>query len=104
MDQIIEYSNDYLKVLGIIARLLRAKGTNRDQIKIDPDIHYLAWAKKLLFIAILKNVNPVVKSRTTLVGLALVWIEGCWCTCGRLRKGLFKVLGVDRLPILLPES
>ena len=104
VDAIMEYSNDYNKVLGIVARLLRARGVDRNQIEVASDVHYLPWDERLLFIVNSRGVDPVVKSKTTLVGLAPVWIRGCWCTRGRLSKGLFKVLGVDWLHILLPDN
>ena len=68
----MEYSNDYNKLLGIVARLLRARGVDRNQIEVASDVHYLPWDERLLFIVNSRGVDPVVKSKTTLVWRLLV--------------------------------
>ena len=52
----------------------------------------------------MRETSIEVEKGTKLSGLAPKYEKGLWITWGRLGKCIFKVLGVNNLPILLPES
>ena len=50
MKEIIARHNDYNLVMGIVARVIRASADgDRNSILVEPDVHFLNLAKKLIF-------------------------------------------------------
>ena len=83
---------------------VRAAQAARDHraIEMAPSTKYLQLAKLMLFIIESHDVgNEVEKKMTT---LAPEFEGSMWVTRGRLKKGLPKILGVKKLPILLFSS
>ena len=97
------YSDDLTKVVSIL-ELIMAVHTEGERLAImeTPCPKRIRLARHLLFIVESYNVgNKVEKKMTT---LAPRFEGGMWVTRGRLGKGLPKILGVEKLPIILPSS
>ena len=101
--KLLQYSNELKKVVSILARIMATQWTrDRRVIETAPSAKYLRLANLMLFIIESHDVgNEVQKKMTT---LAPEFEGGMWVTRGRLKKGLPKILGVEKLPILLSSS
>ena len=87
------------KVVSIMAA---QAAKDRCAIETAPSTKYLRLANQMLFIIESHDIgNEVQKKMTT---LAPEYEGGTWVTRGRLKKGLPKILGVEKLPILLSSS
>merc|ERR1712215_317818 len=67
-----------------------------------PSLKRIRLARQLLFIVESYKVGSEVEKKMTT--LAPRFEEGVWVTRGRLGKGLPKIHGVEKLPILLSSS
>ena len=103
VNELLSYSDELRKVVSILASVM-AVHTEGEHLAImeTPSPKRIRLARHLLFIVESYNVsNEVEKKMTT---LAPRFEEGMWVTRGRLGKGLPKILGVEKLPILLSSS
>merc|ERR1711867_186956 len=71
-------------------------------IEMAPSAKYLRLANQMLYIIESHNVGNEVQEKMTT--LAPEYEGGTWVTRGRLKKGLPKILGTEKLPILLSSS
>ena len=101
--KLLQYSNELKKVISILARIMAAQSArDRRAIETAPSAKYLRLANQMLYIIESHDVgNKVQKKMTT---LAPEYEGGTWVTWGRLKKGLPKILGIEKLPILLSSS
>ena len=100
---LLQYSNDLKKIVFILARVMAAQSVgDRHVIEMTPSVKYLRLAHALLFIVESHDVSTEVQGKMTT--LAPEFKGSMWITRGRLRKGLPKILGVEKLPILLSSS
>merc|ERR1712082_424788 len=67
-----------------------------------PSLKRIRLARQLLFIVESYNIGTEVERKMTM--LSPRFEDGMWVTRGRLGKGLPKILGVEKLPILLSSS
>ena len=96
----------------IIARWLQAQiCSNREAILEPTTVQTLRLAGLLIFQVGAEKTDQYMKTnKEKPTGLAPRWSKGVfgslggWVTRGRLGKGIFSILGVHKLPILLPES
>ena len=103
VDEVMEKYTSYPLVQAIIARWLKANSTgDRQDVETSPTVHYLRMAEQLMFMTAAVRTDEVVKLGK-LEGLAPFWTNGQWMTRGRLGKGVHRVLGVDQLPVLVPN-
>ena len=75
---------------------------DRHVIETKPSLKYIRLACQMLFIVESYDVSTEVQKKMTT--LAPEFEGGMWVTRGRLKKGLPKILGVEKLPILLSTS
>ena len=103
VSELLFYSDELKKVVSILARVMAAHTAGeRLTIKKTPSLKHIHKALQMIFIVESYNVgNEVEKKMTT---LAPRFEGGMWVTKGRLGKGLPKILGVEKLPILLSSS
>ena len=101
--KLLHYSNKLKKVIFILARVMAAQSAgDRRAIETAPSVRYLRLAHQILFIVKAHDVgNEMEKKMTTLTP---EYKGGTWVTRGRLKKGLPKILGIEKLPILLSSS
>ena len=97
------YSDDLRKVVTILMRVMAAH-TEGEHLAIveTPSLKRICLARHLLFIVESYKVGSKVEKKMTT--LAPRFEGGMWVTRGRLGKGLPKILGVEKLPILLSSS
>ena len=109
VQELLLYSDELKKVVSILAHVMAAQAAEpreqahqRHAIEATPNLKRIRKARQMLFIVESYNVgNEVEKKMTTLAPR----FEGrMWVTKGRLGKGLPKILGVEKLPILLSSS
>ena len=101
--RLMQYSDELRKVVFILARVMAAQSAgDRDVIETAPSVKYIRLARQLLFIVESHDVSTEVQKKMTT--LAPKFEGGMWITRGRLRKGLPKILGVEKLPILPSTS
>ena len=102
--QVMNRYNKWELTVNITARLLRAHFT-KDRARIEDPVQpqQLQAAKMLKFCY---SMEPTKKAflKGDLSSLRPVFIKGVFFTTGRVGRGINAILGVDRLPILLPES
>ena len=100
---LLQYSDELKKVVFILARVMATQlAGDRRAIETSPSVRYLRLARQMLFIVESHDVTTEVQEKMTT--LAPEFKGGMWITRGRLRKGLPKILGVEKLPILLSTS
>ena len=101
--KLLQYSNELKKVVSILARVMAMQAARGHRaIETAPSAKYLRLANQMLFIIESHDVgNKVQKKMTT---LAPEYEGGMWVTRGRLKKGLPKILGTEKLPVLLSSS
>ena len=110
--EILDRYTNYQKVKRIIARWLQAQiCSDREAILEPATVQTLRLAELLIFQVGAEETDQLMRTnKEKLAGLAPCWSKGVfgspggWVTRGRLRKGIFSILGVHELPILLPES
>ena len=96
--------NDYNLVMGIVARVIRASADgDRNSILVEPDVHFLTLAKKLIFFISSSHTDLAV-AEGKLSNLDPILINGCWSTRGRFGNSMPRVLGPTELPILLHDD
>ena len=100
--KVMDYSDDLDKVVSIVARIMAAQKEGRPAACKAPTGIRRRQACRLLFIVESQKAGSEVKRKMTT--LAPCVEDGMWVTRGRLAKGLPGILGVDRLPVLLPNS
>ena len=104
--EVMARHNSFDEVKRILARWLWAsvKG-ERERCRDFPKVKFLALAEKLMFLIDSSNTGEEIKKHNSrLTNLSPMWSKGRWVTKGRLGKGMFKVLGVEELPVLVPTS
>merc|ERR1712002_608331 len=100
---LLQYSDELKKVVFILARVMAAQSAgDRSAIETSPSVRYLRLARQMLFIVESHDVATEVQEKMTT--LAPEFEGGMWVTRGRLKKGLPRILGVDKLSILLSSS
>ena len=101
--KLLQYSNELKKVISILARIMAAQAArDRRAIETAPSAKYLRLANQMLYIIESHDVgNEVQKKMTT---LAPEYEGGMWVTRGRLKKGLPKILGTEKMLVLLSSS
>merc|ERR1712101_27707 len=101
--KLLQYSNKLKKVVSILACVMAAQSSGeRRAIEMTPSLKHIRLARQMLFIVESYDIgNEVEKKMTTLTPR---FEGGMWVTKGRLGKGLPKILGVEKLPILLSSS
>ena len=101
--KLLQYSNELRKIVAILARIMATQvARDRRAIETAPSAKYLWLASQMLFIVESHDVAIEVQKKMTT--LAPEFEGGMWVTRGRLKKGLPKILGVEKLPILLSSS
>ena len=120
MDSVLYYSNNLLKVKGILARLIRmtfdwsggSRIRNKDAAKGLPlNTADYDRATNLFFFMAMEETYVAVQENK-LLDLAPFRVtdpenvihQGLWVTRGRIRKGIKAILGQTELPILMPTS
>ena len=101
--EVMERHENLKTVLGIVARIVRSKGDSRDAIREEPEPKNFEVARFLLEFSSMEATQDAV-NQGKLVGLSPFFHHGRWFTRGRLGKGVFKILGVDKLIILQPTT
>ena len=110
--EILDRYSSYEKVKRIIARWLQAQIRSDRGAILDPTtVETLRLVGLLVFQVGAEETDQFMRTnKENLTGLAPSWSKGVfgspggWVTRGRLRKGIFSILGVHELPILLPET
>ena len=96
--------NKLRTVEGIVARIIQASASGDErEIRKEPSVKGLDLARRMMFMVATVETDGVVKSGK-LSGLNPTWSNGRWITRGRLGKGIWKLLGAEELPILMPEA
>ena len=103
INEVMDRHGKLSTVLGIVARVVRSKGNDRDAIKEEPDPKDLEIARFLLEFSSMSATQEAIEKRK-LIGLSPFWYHGRWFTKGRLGKGAFKILGVEKLVVLQPNT
>ena len=100
LENILYYSNNLKKVLGIMARVLRASLV-KDRLSVFLPLSELDYNRAYKFIKKMSmtNTHDEVKSGK-MSTLAPFQIKGLYYTRGRLRQGLQPILGVGELLLL----
>ena len=103
VSELLFYSDELKKVVSILARVMATHTAGEHlTIKKMPSLKHIRKALQMIFIVESYNIgNEVERKMTT---LAPRFEGGMWVTKGRLGKGLPKILGVEKLPILLSSS
>ena len=106
--------NSYEKVKRIVAWWLQAQiriRRDRGTILEPPAVETLRFAGLLIFQVGAEETDRFIRTnKEKLNDLTPSWSKGVfgspggWVTRGRLQKGIFSILGVHKLPILLPET
>ena len=104
--EIVDWYTNYEKVKRIIARWLQAQiCSDRESILEPATVQTLRLAELLVFQVGAEETDQILRTnKEKLSGLAPSWSKGVfgspggWVTRGRLRKGIFSILGVHKLP------
>ena len=102
--EILDYSDSWMKIRGIMARTLRALAKISKNSIFDPlTVEDYDRADQLMAVLAMKDTVYMMRN-SDLSGLAPFW-EGCVIyTKGRLGPNMKRVLGPDKLMVLSPRS
>lgn len=101
INEVMDRHGKLSTVLGVVARIVRSKGNDREAMKEEPSPSDLEIARFLLEFSSMSATQEAI-NKGKLVGLSPFLYQGRWFTKGRLGKGVFKILGVDKLVVLQP--
>ena len=103
-EQVMSCTDKLTKAVGVLARLIKANfGQNRDLISETPTAADRDVAMRLLFLASMRPTSEAWK-KSHLASLQPEMSGVIVCTAGRAGLALEQILGVDRLPILMPST
>lgn len=104
---LMEMKSCFRAVQGAVARLIAISASgSREEGSKDPTATHLNMLRYLMFLSLMEETRKAVENEelTGMVPFCLKELKGITVTQGRLSKGIFKVLGVRKLPILMSSS
>ena len=105
VEEVMSRSNSFDFVKRVLSRWLRARSEGRDAVRAPLSVKYLDLAERMMYLfASLDTAKEMKLKNNKLVGLGPKLVKGQFVACGRLGKGLLKVFGKAKLPIILPTT
>ena len=103
-EQVMSRTNNLNKATNVLARLAKASIThNSNNIRAPLTSSDITFASKILFASSMEPTSAA-KDRGELTTLRMFFTGGIWYLQGRVGRALQKLLGNDRLPVLMPGT